>query len=137
MNLLFSNSELEAYLDETLSADRMSLIEEALHSTPQLAKHLATINSRRDAGQHSLGAIWRRNRLSCPTREQLGSHLLGILTPELADYIAFHLEEIGCRYCHANLADLTSKVATSEAEVTTRTRRYFDSSAGLLRSQND
>ena len=45
------------------------------------------INARRDAGVHSLGEIWRRHRLSCATREQLGSYVLGVLLKEAADYL--------------------------------------------------
>jgi hypothetical protein len=59
-----------------------------------------------DRGEHSVGAIWRRERLSCPTREQLGQHLLGAAPPDLGDYIEFHLETVGCPYCLANLDDL-------------------------------
>ena len=47
-----------------------------------------------------------RQRLSCPTRDQLGSHLLGALSAEQADYIQFHVETIGCRLCQANIEDL-------------------------------
>src|SRR4249919_637610 len=93
----FSKSELEAYLDEALPIERMAAIEEALRSSEELQKRLAAVNGRRDAGVHSLGEIWRRHRLSCPSRQQLGSHLLGILSGEEADYIKFHIETIGCR----------------------------------------
>ena len=75
----FSNSDLEAYLDESLPVERMTAIEDALRQNSALQKRLTAINGRRDAGVHSLGEIWRRHRLSCPTREQLGSYLLGVL----------------------------------------------------------
>ena len=51
--------------------DRMAAIEEALRGSDDLQKRLTAINGRRDAGVHSLGEIWRRHRLSCPSREQL------------------------------------------------------------------
>ena len=76
---MFSQSELSAYLDEALPAEAMAAIEAALRNDPQLTAQLVEIIAQRDAGQHSLGDIWRRNRLSCPSREQLGSYLLGIL----------------------------------------------------------
>ncbi len=60
----------------------------------------------RDRGEHSLGAVWRRERLTCPTREQLGSYLLQVLDEGEQDYLDFHLNVIGCPYCVANLADL-------------------------------
>ena len=57
-----------------------------------------------EPGEHSVGAIWRRQRLSCPPREQLGSYLLGVLDDDVQNYIQFHLQTIGCAFCLANLA---------------------------------
>jgi hypothetical protein len=130
----FSNSELEAYLDELLPIEQMAAIEDALRQSDVLQKRVTAINGRRDAGVHSLGEIWRRHRLSCPPRDQLGSYLLGVLAREAADYVKFHLETIGCRYCCANIADLQAQQTAAEAEVAERRRRkYFQSSAGYLR----
>ena len=99
-----------------------------------LQKQLAAINGRRDAGVHSLGEIWRRHRLSCPSREQLGSYLLGVLPRDAADYMKFHLETIECRYCAASIADLKAQQSAAEADVAERRRqKYFQSSAGYLR----
>ena len=128
----FSNAELEAYLDEALPAARMSAIEEVLRKDVALKKELVAINGRRDAGVHALGEIWRRRRLSCPTREQLGSYLLGVLPADQADYVAFHLTTIECRYCAANVEDLRLQQSAGAADVTERRRRYFQSSAGYL-----
>src|SRR5438093_2387585 len=114
----FSNSELEAFLDEALPIERMAAIEEALRGSDDLQQRLTTINGRRDAGVHSLGEIWRRHRLSCPTREQLGSHLLGVLPRGAADYIKFHLETIECRYCTASILDLKSQQSAADPDVT-------------------
>jgi hypothetical protein len=130
----FSNSELEAFLDESLPIVRMAAIEEALRHSEDLQKQLAAINGRRDAGVHSFGEIWRRHRLSCPTREQLGSYLLGVLPKAAADYIKFHLETIECRLCTASIDDLRSQQSAANAEATKKRRhRYFQSSAGYLR----
>src|SRR3990167_8202548 len=106
MSKPLSQAELEAYLDEALPVEAMASIERVLRGDPKLAQQLAGINARRDAGLHSLGEIWRRHRLSCPTRELLGSYLLGVLSKEAADYLGFHLEVMGCRVCRANLNDL-------------------------------
>jgi hypothetical protein len=129
-----SNAELEAYLDESLPVERMAAIEEALRHDDSLQQRLAAINGRRDAGYHSLGEIWRRHRLSCPTREQLGSFLLGVLPGEASDYVRFHVEKIGCRACAANLEDLRSQQSAAAADGSRQRRqRYFQSSAGYLR----
>ncbi len=126
-------SDLEAYLDEALPAAEMARVEKALRKDPSLLQQVSAIHSRRSAGVHSLGEIWREGRLSCPSREQLGSFLLGVLDDEAGDYIAFHLEVVGCRYCLANLADLQNQQSEGREAAQTRRRRYFQSSAGYLR----
>ena len=133
MTKTFSPTELEAYLDEALPAEQMARIEQTLRSDPSVAAQLAAINGRRDAGVHSLGEIWRRRRISCPTREQLGSFLLGALPAEVSDYVAIHVEVVGCRVCRANLTDLEKQQADAGDLVQTRRRKYFQSSAGFLR----
>jgi hypothetical protein len=136
MSQSITNAELEAFLDEALPSDMMAAIEDALRNDDELAGRLAAAIGRRDAGVHTLGAIWRRNRLSCPSREELGSYLLEVLDPEHADYIRFHLETVGCRYCAANLEDLRAEQAASEpADSQKRRHRYFQSSAGYLRER--
>jgi hypothetical protein len=129
----FSAADLEMYLDEALPAEEMARIEQALRTDPSLAERLAAIHTRRDSGVHSLGEIWRRHRLSCPTRQQLGSFLLGAIAREWQDYIVFHVQTVGCRYCQANLADLKRQQAESLEVVKTRRHKYFQSSAGYLR----
>ena len=136
MSKKFSNSDLEAFLDESLPAERMAAIEEALRHSDELQKRLAAVNGRRDAGVHSLGEIWRRHRLSCPSREQLGSYLLGVLSRDAAEYVKFHVETVQCRLCAANIADLRAQQTAAEADATTKRRhRYFQSSAGYLRKK--
>jgi hypothetical protein len=129
----FTQSDLEAYLDEALPVEAMASIEGALRDDPALAQQLIAINGRRDAGVHSLGEIWRRHRLSCPTREQLGSYLLQVLEADEAAHIRFHLESSGCRTCLANLDDLRRRQTDEPAAVDSRRKKYFQSSAGHLR----
>jgi hypothetical protein len=133
MSRPLTQTDLEAYLDEELAPDEMARVEELLRRRPELAKRLAEINARRDAGVHSLGEIWRRHRASCPTREQLGSFLLGAIGDDVDDYIRFHVQTIGCRYCRANLEDLQAQQEEGHEIATTRRRKYFQSSAGYLR----
>ena len=131
----FRQSDLEAYLDEALPPEQMARIEKALRKDRELVRQLSAIHWRRNAGVHSLGEIWRRGRLSCPAREQLGSFLLGALPEEAADYVSFHLEVVGCRYCRANLADLESQQAERQEVIQKRRQKYFQSSAGYLRRE--
>jgi len=128
-----STADLEAYLDEALPEQRLATVEAALREQPELVDKLATIAGRRDAGVHSLGAIWRRQRLSCLSREQLGSFLLGVLDPGHAEYAQFHLDTVGCRYCNASIQDLREQHATADTKaVESRRSKYFQSSAGYL-----
>ena len=133
---MFRSSDLEAYLDEALPAEEMARIEKAARKDPALVKQLAAINARRGAGVHSLGEVWRQRRLSCPSREQLESYLLGALEKAHAAYVEFHIAVVGCRYCRANMADLQSQRAEAEPETRHRRRKFFQSSAGYLRDSS-
>ena len=113
--------------------EAMARIERALRADGKLSEQLRVINARRDAGLHSLGEIWRRHRLTCPSREQLGSYLLRALNEEVANYIRFHLEVSGCRTCAANFDDLKNRQTDEPAAVDNRRKKYFQSSAGHLR----
>ena len=127
----FTDAELVAFLDEALADNRSRELESQLRDDAELRERLVAVRGRETAGLHTLGAIWRRNRLSCPSREHLGQFLLETLADDQADYIRFHLDVVQCRYCQANLADLEAASATDEQTV--RRRKYFQTSAGYLR----
>jgi anti-sigma factor RsiW len=127
---------LHAYLDDALDDAEMARVEQLLRSSDAAREALASAMEERDRGEHSLGAIWRREHLTCPTREQLSSYLLGVLDDDLTDYLKFHLETIGCRVCTANLADLQAQRETPP-ESSARRRRYFTSSASLLPTKRE
>lgn len=128
----FSDQQLLAYLDESLASDLMGIVEQNLRAERALRDRLITLVGRREAGIHGLGEIWRRHRLSCPSRQVLGSYLLGAIDPEQRDYVQFHLETVGCRLCQANLDDLQQQCSEQQAVTQTRRRRYFQTSAGYL-----
>ena len=128
----FTPEDLAAYLDEALSAADMARIEQSLRSDRALLEQLTEIRARRDSGMHSVGEIWRRHRLTCLTRDQLGSYLLGVLDESQAAYVKLHLEAIGCRFCQANVDDLLRQQTEKAAASDVRRRKYFQSSAGHL-----
>jgi hypothetical protein len=132
-----SRAQLDSYLDDALSETETVRVEEALRQSEPLRRQLRIAIQERDRGEHSLGAIWRRRRLSCPTREQLGSYLLQALDADVQDYLDFHLKTVGCAYCLANLADLQSLHQQSGPKQQARRRRFFESSAGLLPAGGD
>lgn len=103
---------LRDYLNDALPPADTAQVEKALRDSRDLRATLQEVLSEIDRGEHSIGAIWRRERVSCPSRDQLGSYLLGSVDAGLEDYIEFHLNTIGCPYCQANLDDL-KKLSTS------------------------
>lgn len=131
----FTQAELEAYLDEALDAERASQIEKALRENPALGRQLAEINARRDSGVHSLGDIWRRQQLGVPSRETLGSYLLGILDEAHANYIRFRIEVLRCPFTIANLRDLQEQAAAATPVRETRKRRYLNSTSRYFSSR--
>jgi hypothetical protein len=138
MTVDFGEAELEAYLDESLDAGRASEIENALRTDKKLIARLARINSRRDAGIHTLGEIWRQNQIGVPTREEVMAYLAGELPEAYADYIHFRLEVLRCRYTNALVGDIERQQETGEHQARqSRRQRYLESSAGLVRRKRD
>jgi hypothetical protein len=127
-----SRELLIGYLEDALGDTETAQVEQALRDSEPLRMRLKQLIQERDRGEHSVGAIWRRRRLSCPQREQLGSFLLGVLDDDVQDYIQFHLRTIGCAFCLANLADLETQQQETKAQIQKRRKRYYQSSAGLL-----
>lgn len=131
--MVITDQMLLAYIEESLPSETMASLETELRSDDQLRRRLAQLIGRRDSGVHTVGDIWRRHRLTCPSRELLGSYLLGAMMDEQADYVRFHLEQIGCRFCQSNLDDLSA--SHHRDAVTARRKRYFQSSVGRLRPE--
>jgi hypothetical protein len=129
------DAELLAYLDEMLSPERAAVVEKELRASAALRQQASILARRRDQGGHTVGEIWRRERLTCLSRSQLGSYLLGTLDDGLASYVEFHLRTIGCRICEANLRDLETANQRSDGQSKQRRRKFFESSAGLLQSR--
>src|SRR3954452_5312803 len=82
-----TRATLRAYLDDALTDAETARVEHGLRDSEALRTELRLVMQERDRADHSVGAVWRRARLSCPSREQLGSHLLQALDPDLHDYI--------------------------------------------------
>ncbi len=131
-----TREQLHAYLDDALSEAEASRIERAIRESETLQNRLRVAMQERDRGEHSIGAIWRRERLTCASREQLGSFLLQVLDDDEMNYIRFHTETVGCPYCLANLADLQARREETPV-VQDRRRRFFQSSAGYLHANRD
>ena len=131
----FTDEELAAFLAESLPDAQMSAIEDRLRASEPLRLRLARIARGQDSGVHSVGEIWRRERLSCPSRAELGEFLLGTLPDDHAAYIEFHITVVGCRFCAANRDDLlAASEAISDRQPPHRRRsQIFQSTIGSLR----
>jgi hypothetical protein len=126
---------LRNYLADAISSEESARVEKALRDSAELRARLEDVRQDRADGQlHTLGAIWNRARLTCPSRQQLGSYLLDALDPELASYLTFHLKVVECPFCLANLADLKalSQTAAAGHASKSRQRRFLQSSQHLL-----
>ena len=107
---------LRDYLLDALAPEVSARVEKALRDSAELRARLEDVRQNRADGQlHTLGAIWHRTRLTCPSRQQLGSYLLDALDPELASYLTFHIEVVECPFCQANLDDLKMQTQTATA----------------------
>ncbi len=135
MSSPFSQADFEAYLDEALPPEEMAAVEDALRNDPQLADQLVAIHDRRDAGVHTLGEIWRRNRLTCPSREQLTLYLDQQLADDESSYVTFHLEQVRCRLCNASFEDIKIQRQASDDQSADRHQRFLNHSSTYLRKK--
>src|ERR1700722_10443490 len=126
---------LRENLQDALAPEVSARVEKALRDSAELRGRLEDVRQNRADGQlHTLGAIWHRTRLTCPSRQQLGSYLLEALDPDLAAYLTFHMEVVECPFCKANLDDLKMQTQTSSGASASKTRqhRFLQSSQHLL-----
>ncbi|MBX3416391.1 MAG: hypothetical protein KF851_02215 [Pirellulaceae bacterium] len=134
MAIPFTESDLEAYIDESLDPARANELEAQLKIDRELLQRLAQINQRRDAGVHTLSEIWRQNQIGVPTRDQMVGFVQGTIAEDLADYIHFRLEVLRCRFTNALHEDVESQLQSDGRQAAKqRQKKYIDSSAGLLR----
>jgi len=130
-----TREQLHAYLEDALTDIETARVERSLRDSEPARELLREVRDERDRGEHSVGGIWRAERLSCPTREQLSNYLLDAIGPAEQEYVRFHLTTVACLVCAANLEDLRAMNDSCAADVQERRQRFFQSSAGALRNQ--
>ena len=128
-----TRDHLRAYLIEAVSEEQSSRVEEALRDSPELRAQLEELREEVGPSEHSIGSIWREQRLTCPNREELGGYLLNALGEEHRSYVEFHLTTVECPICLANLADLDARRTEDPDGVNERRRRIFEAVRGRLR----
>src|SRR5438128_3366956 len=77
---------LRDYLHDALPDAELATVEKALRESAGLRAVYQEVIEQEDRGEHTVGAIWRRERVSCLSRDQLGSYVLGSGDPEPLDY---------------------------------------------------
>jgi RNA polymerase sigma factor (sigma-70 family) len=83
-----------------------------------------------DAGDSILTRVWEELRPTCPKRSTLGRMLLGTLDASWRQYVEFHVNQLGCRFCQANLEDLRRESASTPSQMR---ERIFQSTVGFLK----
>jgi RNA polymerase sigma factor (sigma-70 family) len=82
-----------------------------------------------DASDSVLTRVWESLRPTCPKRSTIGRLLLGTLDSPWREYVEFHLHQLGCRFCQANLEDLKRE---SESQPAPLRQQVFQSTVGFL-----
>jgi RNA polymerase sigma factor (sigma-70 family) len=81
--------------------------------------------------ENLLTDVWKLQRFSCPKRSTIGAYLLGTLDSKWRQYVDFHINTIGCRFCMANLQDLQEQNAQKQDR--RLVARIMESTAGFLK----
>ncbi|UCD30498.1 MAG: RNA polymerase sigma factor [Planctomycetota bacterium] len=97
-------------------------------SRANLSQH--PIDPSSDPPDALLTEIWQQQRLSCLKRNTIGAYPLGTLDEAWRDYVAFHLDRLGCEFCRANLEDLQQK--STRDDTGSLRRRIMESTVGFL-----
>lgn len=126
----FTDQELRAYIAEELAVARSSALERQLAVDESLSVRLRQHLGESDSASLALRDVWQRGQLSCPSRSTWSDYLAGGLGDGLRQYLQFHLEEVGCRVCAANLDDLREQGGPDADQ---RSRKFFQTSVGRLR----
>ncbi len=77
--------------------------------------------------------VWREGRVSCPARHWIARRIASTLPEGPASFLTFHLDEMRCDWCRANLDDLAGLESASELESVIT--RVGASTLQLLRSR--
>ncbi|MCP3917752.1 MAG: hypothetical protein GY711_19585 [bacterium] len=93
----------------------------------------ALADQAQDGGtQLDVAEIWRESRASCPARHWLARRLAGTLEDGPREYLEFHIDEMSCVWCEANIDDLRGQEDALEPLL----ERVRASTARYLRSRN-
>jgi RNA polymerase sigma factor (sigma-70 family) len=84
-----------------------------------------------EAADSILTRVWESLRPTCPKRSTLGRFLLQTLESPWREHVDFHLNQLGCRFCQANVEDLRRESANDASPMRAR---IFQSTVGFMAS---
>ena len=124
-----SNKELARMLEVT--ANEIAVVKHRLIKRVSDLVGQSTAEETINFEETSLREVWEDHRPSCPKRSTLGQYTLGILPAPWNQFIGFHVTNLGCIYCNANLADFSqNEPSTKQAD------RFFQSTIGFLQPKS-
>ncbi|MBN2181473.1 MAG: sigma-70 family RNA polymerase sigma factor [Sedimentisphaerales bacterium] len=104
-------------------------------SLKQIRERIASLSLPADPSseefENLLTDIWKLQRFSCPKRSTIGAYLLGTLDKQWHDYVDFHLNKLGCRFCMANFEDMKNQNIKNQNRQLRA--RIMESTAGFLK----
>ncbi len=139
IELLFYAQLKNAQVAEAVGVDAGHVATVKHRSLSRIRKHLMDMPGAQDKPSQSmidppdalLTQVWEDHRPSCPKRSTIGAYHLGTLEPAWHEYVDFHLNVLGCRFCLANLEDL--KQSETKANLDSLRQRVLQSTVGFLK----
>lgn len=125
------NPKIAEFLDcapSQVATVKHRLIERLAKSVQQLSPGIADSDP---LPESMLLSVWEQERPSCPKRTTLGKYVLGLLPGDWHAYVKFHTAQLGCRFCAANLGEL-SLLKSNEGDASV-SDRLIQSTIGFLK----
>lgn len=111
-------------------------IRELAQERPEATELFLALSRLTQAGEATfdfdVGQVWRASRASCPARVWLARSLAGTLPAGPKSFVDFHLDEMRCEFCRANVEDLRARTSDELEALHERAR---ESTLRFLRSR--
>ena len=113
-NPAYSREYIHAYIDGALSPEEADAFTLMAYGDSELRGKIRTVQTEFDYHNHTVGSLWRRNQLTCPSDQDIVDYqrgALAIIYPKIADHLQFHLNSIRCIYCISTAAEWKQSAA--------------------------
>ena len=113
-NPVYSREYIHAYIDGALSPEEADAFTSMAYGDSELRGKIRTVQTEFDYHNHTVGSLWRRNQLTCPSDQEIVDYQRGelaIINPKIVDYVQFHLNSIRCIYCISTAAEWKQSAA--------------------------